>query len=399
MGHINFLVAGLIFVSVIIGIFVFKLIKKKMQEEREYISAKLLSKYNVTPLKGLTAIYEGNHKGHDIRFKYSPQTKNSPAFFEISMNTVAASKLVIKQESRFESFAKKLGITKEIQIGDSEFDDKFFIDTNDENFTRKYLDTQRIEQIKALYDIKEYSLGALSIRNNKIGIIVMMGKNRITDLNPEIFERYADFLVDLKANMPSVPGPYRDIFSKQTDNKAIIAVFSFAGILCIAGLIMFILGTINYKLIRYTLIYSSLLYAIPLLCIFWVFAFPVIKGRSDSHYLFLVLLLISLIGFGFGTTGSFIFSNGFLDTSEISAWETRIIDKFQRRADKDIKYFIEVQFWRGPGEPINIRVTRSEYENILVHDPVTVKTGEGFWGHEWLKSYRLKNIDNYLILE
>lgn len=361
---------------------------KAQRAERNHIAADLLGDFNVVRTKHPITTYEGDYGGEKVIFTHHPGSKNQAPYFTIALEIPVKSSLKIKKESKFEGFFKKIGLTREIQVGDREFDDRLFINSRSEKFARLYLsDTAKIEKIKELFNFKKYPVEFIEIKRGWILLNIKTGRDRLVKMEKKQVLEYLDILMDLKKNLPEVTAAYEDIFSNTSGRKIIHAIFAFVGLIDISGLVLLIIGISRYLLVSSDLYWNSFYYSVPLLLLFWLFVLPNIKGRSDSHIIFIIILFMSLFAFLIGTMGFFVFTNGYLDTSELTTFNSRIVDKYFVRGKDSTSYYIRIEYWGEQRDSVKISVPYSIYEEFNLWDRIKVDTRKGYWGYEWIASY------------
>lgn len=69
----------------------------------------------------------------------------------------------------------------------------------------------------------------------------------------------------------------------------------------------------------------------------------------------------------------------------LGEYGSRALEKRVSGTD-DPSFYISLEDWRpGSRRPLEVRVTKNQYNSVAVGDPVVVTTGQGRFGWEWLK--------------
>lgn len=116
-----------------------------------------------------SVILETLYKEKPFKIKITPPSRGAPATIVIKLLRDCSFKLWITTECKFSKLEKKLGLYyKEIKIGISEFDDRFLLNTKDENSVRSFLSNSPAR--KAISQLFEKGWSQMYIRKNGLTI-------------------------------------------------------------------------------------------------------------------------------------------------------------------------------------------------------------------------------------
>jgi len=103
--------------------------RKKLKEIFDQIAVKIggITKTSFLSLPGV----EGNYKGIPVKIIYNSGGENNPPYFKITFSKKPPFILTLYEENPLTRFGKKFGLVKEVVLNVPDFDEKFFIRTND----------------------------------------------------------------------------------------------------------------------------------------------------------------------------------------------------------------------------------------------------------------------------
>ena len=135
----------IVFTSISFFAFIFYIIRYAMKQKR--MRNKALGKLGSSP--NGTGIFEST----EYRYCYYPGSKNSPSYFKVEIDASSDGSFKIARESGFDRLFKRLGISTEIQTGDTNFDDSFYITADNEEFTKAvFSSTERRQAVRNIID-------------------------------------------------------------------------------------------------------------------------------------------------------------------------------------------------------------------------------------------------------
>ncbi len=125
--------------------------------------------------------YKGDYKGLKFTVELVPQSKNTPSYLHIYLFKEHPFKLRISKESFLTGLGKKLGLLREIKVGDEPFDNEFMLTTDNSDRAKSYLYNQALKN-----NIRELfwrGFNSVSINYRRI-LISKPNYNLETDLEP-----------------------------------------------------------------------------------------------------------------------------------------------------------------------------------------------------------------------
>jgi hypothetical protein len=328
----------------------------------------------------MSAVFEGT----EYRYEHYPGSKNAPSFFRIFVDCPSSGEFKIVREKGFDRFGKSIGLASEIQTGDPEFDDQFYIMTDTVEFTSAYLLEGQKRQ---------------DIRN-----ITRLGFNEILHDGKILEARWTPFKLKegldssfVTAGLPLLQSLsrlqtvhfYPKTFGETVNWKArkIMAV-AVPAVLLGGGIACWIWSDQQFPpLDGFALLVDSLKTSLPSFGLFLCWAVWMLRGRSTAHRDLLVVLILALFAFPVAGGGLAAALNGWLDTSPAVAHETVVVEKYTTRSKQTTYYHVRVKSWRPHGQTEKLSVRAEIYRAITPHQTkmITV-TKPGHLGFEWLVS-------------
>lgn len=143
------IVAGAIVVSLIrwIAIKLRKRLIEKFTEIAARINGSLRASFLGSPSIG------GSYKGIPVKIKYLPASEDEPPTLRIDFLKKPLFRLTLKREDWSTRIDKKIGLARKTTLNIPDFDEKFFIQTNDKLNCATYLaDSRNREIIEKIYE-------------------------------------------------------------------------------------------------------------------------------------------------------------------------------------------------------------------------------------------------------
>jgi len=321
----------------------------------------------------------------EYRYSYYPGSKNSPSYFKVEIDASSDGSFKIARERGFDRLFKKLGISTEIQTGDTNFDDSFYITADNEEFAKAiFSSAEKRQAVRNIFDI-----GFNRIEHDGKVLVALCSPFKIdVGIDEPLLIRLVSHLEKLSKYMPQVTNVNEWDTSMWKTNRVI--AFSIATMVSLIGIAALVIGLTKYSPFdKFAVFLDSLKWSIPCLIGYIVFSVVLLKGRSSSHRELLVAVSMALIGFIFGVWGSEMTLNGYLDTSEATIHQAKVLSKSQSRSKNGTTYSAHVYSWRDSGSE-KIQISHDEYLAIVENQTVlTITTKPGKFGFEWLEEYRL----------
>jgi hypothetical protein len=355
--------------------------------QRKHALHQLASQFGHEDLKSGTA-YEGRMDGCTYYYEYYAGSKNRPSYFRIWLDCPAAGSFRLGREGWLEGLFKRLGVSVEIQTGDSRFDREFYIQTDTVDFTTGFLaspDTR--EAIRRIYagGFREFSLDGETIEARRTPF--SPAKDTI-GLETEAVVRE---LKRLTGQVPEESGENRMAGMPAWKLRRNV-VYVLTGLAAAAGLGLTLLGLKLYTPLRAMDVFIfSLGYVVPALLVFTVASIHLLKGRSASYKDVLYNFLFSLIGFPLSGFGGAMVLNGALDEADVIYHDARVTGKHYTTSRNSRNYYLEITSWNGKAGGEKIKVSHTVYRRAKVDRSVLiVGTRPGRLGFEWITAYRIR---------
>jgi hypothetical protein len=334
-------------------------------------------------------LVEGLHGGIPFTCRFFMGSKNSPPSLTMQIKTSAPARLTIRREAWYDRFARRIGLVEELRTGDPAFDAAYFFDTEREDIYQSYLSEEaKRRRIDALFGL-DFPVREIVIGKKDLRIILAPLEGDAIARVP--VEKYLEGLADLSAGIPAsgYAVPYGAPFSSARPRTPIpraglVLLFAFLGLLIAGGGIALGCGMHTYEPLGNSLILQALALSFPSVLVFLVLAFRWIRGRSSSHRFFLIVLILSLIGFPVVFTGGAVFTNGYLDEGGETLRRVPVAERYYRQNKNQRTYYVTFPSWQHPGETDRLSVPAAFFRAVRPGDGIVIRTKPGFWQEEWI---------------
>lgn len=320
--------------------------------------------------------------GTDYFQLFTPGGKNVPSSYKIKIECPSSGFFRIARETGFDRFFKSLGIANEIQSGDKDFDNKFFIETDAVNFTRTYFMSS--EKRRAVDSILDHGFTKVE-HDGKTMTAICSPVQFKKPLDKTVIQKVVSSLTLLAQNINAHPCEDIDQVNKGWKAKRIVA-FTIPVMLFIIGIATFFIGLIAYTpLDKWELFLTTLKYSVPSFLFFLIVAVKLIKGRSTSHRELIIILILSLISFPGAGMGLGTFLNGWLDKSDATPHIAIVMERYTTSSKNGKNYHVALKSWRENRYSESLQVSSSEYA-LAKPDKTRMKivTKPGHYGFEWI---------------
>jgi len=374
----------LVYGAIIIGVVISMWLKRRRQGKRDgFLSGKNgKSKF---PGKG-----KGIYQGIEYTYEYFSGTGDQSSSFKISVACSSEGEFRVVRENAFDVFFKKLGVSREIQTGDPDFDRDFYILTDTVDFATAYFsDEARRRAIRRLF-----SSGITEVRLNRETLKVQWTPFELSgNPDPAFIEKAVDAMGGLTKEIPRFfrrsVNPDSSGFKWKRRLGFGVPVF-----LSIAGGISIVAGMDLYRPLDLAALFiGSLRYSLPCLALFLWLAFLWLRGRASSHRELFILCSLSFSAYLIAGFGGLMVWNGFGDHEEAAVFESvTAVEKYEKKSDSGTTYYVGLRSWRGEGRVERLKIPRNFYGEIIPGKTVmTVSVKPGRLGFEWLYSLRLES--------
>lgn len=328
--------------------------------------------------------------GSTYEYQYTPGSQYSPASFTVRVPCPSQGAFYVAKENRLDRFAKRIGLVREIQTGDPEFDDRFFVQTECEGFTSSALESPECRS--AIQFLFQLGFTAVRLKKNKLEAVWQPFSPKKQYVDEKLLDKTSSLLIAAAGGLSEIPDTVAlsefDLGAWRTRRALAmgIALLSVG-----AGVVALLFGLTNYKpLDPGHLVLNSLRYSLPFLVFFVLAAFHLLKGRSSSHKELALVLFFSVAGFPLAGAGGEMFLNGWLDRSGYSRHDVKVLNKYFSKSDKSTTYYAVVESWREGRATEKLSVPSGFYNQLeggITRLIVTTRAGR--FGFEWLASYAI----------
>ncbi|NPU83104.1 MAG: hypothetical protein HPY65_01355 [Syntrophaceae bacterium] len=340
-------------------------------------------------------LLEGLHDGVPFTCRYFLGSKNSPPSLTILVRISCADRITIREEAWYDRFAKRIGLVAELQTGDPSFDNAYFFDTDRSDVFLPYLsEPSRRQQIDGLFNMGS---PIREIVFDKKGIRIVLSPLKVDALAAVQADRYLDGLLSLSGGLADAghplsygPSLFPGTLRPPVSPAGLVLLFSFIGLLILGGAVCLGFGLSEYEPLGNRLILNALAISAPAALVFLYLAFRWIRGRSTSHRIYLLALILSLVGFPLALTGSAVVTNGYLDQGVETTRDVPVTDRYVTKNKDSRTYYLTFPSWQHPGETDRLSVTVDLFRTVRPGDRIIIRTKPGFWQEEWIAGIERK---------
>ncbi len=140
----------------------------------------------------------------------------------------------------------------------------------------------------------------------------------------------------------------------------------------------------RYEPLGNRLILNALSLSVPVVLVYLISVFRWIRGRSSSHRYFLIILILSMIGFPLAMTGGAVLTNGLLDQGSETCRRVSVTDHYYRTNKNSKTYYVAFPSWQSPGRTDRLSVPCCFFEAVHPGDNILIRTKPGYWKEEWI---------------
>jgi hypothetical protein len=328
------------------------------------------------------------YKDLDFFYRKFSGSRNRPPYFSVSVVCQGTGGgFGISKEGGVERFFKGVGVTREVQTPEEEFNRRFFIASDTPQFAQDYfVSAEKREAMRQLFDGKA---STVTYGDQRV-TVTWKGSSAHTDGIAAI-KSTAGALAVLAKDIPACPDPASSAGTESGVSSNRVWMTGLAAGSLVAGLVSVVWTSAGYPVYdAWQLFLFSLKFSLPALAVFLYFAVLTLAGTSRSHKDILRTGFLALAGFlmlGCGLTGLY---NGMKDTSPPAGHTVSILDKRIYKSKNSRTYKLIVQSWR-PGNAIeDLPTNRGTFQRVVPgKHKVVVYTRPGKLGFEWFVTYRL----------
>jgi hypothetical protein len=334
---------------------------------------------------GSTQYRDGEHHHHshdgqpiEVAFQAASRHSNrrTASRLTIALPLSVPLRAQFNRETAFDRTAKKMGVAKEHQTGDSTFDDAVYVRGPFDGYVEAYLDdADKRQTILTLLN-----QGFTEVRVTPRSVEAHWENfNPDDDDRPRLPEETAGHLAKLADHLPEATAPRTRGVAGWHD--ALHAAVWF---------LLFVYAAMILMLVRYRPLRTGdyvlpvLLALILAVLLFGWLGIRSLAGQAKSHDRLRRLGLASLILIPFGSIGTVVGLNGLLDASPPEVREARVEAKRSSKSRRSTNYLVSVNDIKKPGSTIDFRVTSADFGRVMAGQSKVVFTvHRGALGLEW----------------
>jgi hypothetical protein len=330
---------------------------------------------------------ETDGRRYEVQFLAAIPGKNGrPSSLHVRVAARTPTTLQFHRENWFDRFSKSLGIAREHQSGDEEFDREVYVRCPSEAYAELVLaDADRRAAVLAL---RKLGFHNVQLDGNQAFVHWPAFDPNKHD-HPDLVGAAADLLAVIAKDLPAEDP---DHAAAHLDRRK--------GWLAFLWLFAFLYAATIFTLAACPPIHTwaLLLTALPTfiggyVAFGWIAAF-LVGGTSTSHDSWGCLMAIGLALHGVGSVGITTAINGLADPGPLVEHEPIIVDKrthtSRSKNRTTVTYYAKVASWEPGGDTLEFKVSSGEYGQIVpLRSKLHVVVGPGRMGFEWLKSQRV----------
>lgn len=331
-----------------------------------------------------------SHEGRDYHYKVFRPGRNESLKFDIWLAAGNAGHAQIRRERSGDAAAKRIGLVREVQSGDEEFDRRFFIDSPEPLFAERLVaDGDRRNAIKSIidggFDRVILDAGRVAAHNHDISS-TPAGADRLP------LAALLQNLATVAAGQSRIP-PHLGADLRRAWRFRLGALYTVIGVVFVFGFAAMFVGFEYWlPLDKGSVFYYSLRWSLPAAIAWGVAVLLLLRGRSDTMYHLIImagLCLPAAVLAGFSGT---MCVNGSTDTSSAKIYTPQVVDRYVNRGRHGTSYYAIVKSWR--------RGRRTERFVISKHDYYAMEAGvttahvavrAGALGFVWWEEARISN--------
>jgi hypothetical protein len=130
------------------------------------------------PIFGHTTL-KGVYNGVDVLITYYPGSKHSRRYFGIELDIQSMFDIRISKENFMHKLGKKTGLAKEIETGDQQFDEKYFLKASNSYNAELFMRKSQVRQ--AVTSIVDTGF-SIDMDNRKIKLIASVNYSKLADM-------------------------------------------------------------------------------------------------------------------------------------------------------------------------------------------------------------------------
>ncbi len=305
---------------------------------------------------------------------------------------------------------KRIGIMKENQTGDKEFDRKIYNMSDNITFNNFLCQNEKVRKciLKFFENSENHGLSLENVRlsNNKLWVEyktydddLKVDRYKQESFKKQFIKEIGLLLVEIKNEIELNQLEYvkKDSFFVYT-----IPLLSLCSLFVVYPLLYFFYE--NHPLVPFNLeyfIYEPLFTGILAITMLFYFTSFLLKKNPRIGYILAEVTILGTLG-AIATSYSFYSDmNKSLDSSIAIKHKTKVIEKFVVRTSKNTgkfgetnrtEYFVDVENWLNKNEePIHIRISQNLLYSLSVGENMQIYQRDGYFSKKWVEKIEAIN--------
>jgi hypothetical protein len=336
--------------------------------------------------------------GRSLSVKYTPGGKNTPPSLRITANVDETSETVsfgayreqgraqldmrpailLRPETGTDRLGKRLGLNREVQIGDPELDALVYVETDapDEDVQRTLADDRVRRGVRDLL-----ASGASRIQLDPEGLSAVRVLRRGTPFGAADLDRTAALLAEAASAMP--------LFKAGQAMKPRSPLTGVLGLVFGAMAMPIMLGLAGHAPLDVAAKTTGIGGGFALWALVVAALVVTLRGRSDSLRRIALLSFAALFAVPAGVYAGLVGANRGLDASPAVDHPTTVTQVWTSRGKNTTYFHVAVASWRPEERTVSLDVSQGFYSKVKAGSRMVVTTHEGRLGWEWVDTFRV----------
>jgi len=323
---------------------------------------------------------ELSYSGRRIITGFHPGSKNTPPRFSLRAEVASPGNFSLTPQGSGEALMQKLGLETDVETGDPQFDARYDIDSDDNDFAAAYFaSAKKREAVYALF-----ALGCCAIRLEEAGLRADWVPFAIkADTSTEFVGSALPHLAALCEDLPAPP-PVRSAGGvRQKTFHLAAGAFLFLTI-ALFMVFSFFSSRLN-PLDIWELFKASLRYSVPAYLSFVLLIAAVLKGKSWFLAGLLQCAGIGLFLFPLAGYWGMAWLNVSRDQNTPAVHRVQVTGKSSHRGKNSTTYYVRLNSWRHPGGSERLTVSHAVFQQTVPGQSLAlVETKPGHLGYEFV---------------
>jgi hypothetical protein len=122
---------------------------------------------------------QGEYNGISSLIKYYPGSKYRASYFGIELDIKSTFEIIVSKENFMHKLGKQTGLAKEIQTGDLQFDEKYFLKASNDYNAELYMQKPQVREVVTMIADSGFTI---NIAENKMKLMASVGFNKVADM-------------------------------------------------------------------------------------------------------------------------------------------------------------------------------------------------------------------------